>query len=133
MWLSLFAPASEPQHDWVGENYPGVSIGAPNDPGLAATQTLSLRALCELCASCVKNLAGFNCIVPDKSLSENPGARLCRPRPAAASPNISVPWSVLAVLRLVFDTAALLFQTGTNFSRIQMERTRVRCHGVNLT
>ena len=44
-----------------------------------------------------------------QSLSENPGARLCRPRPAAASPKISVPWSVLAVLRLVFDTAALHF------------------------
>jgi len=47
-----------------------------------------------------------------RGMSENPGARLCRPRPAAASPKIAVSWSVSAVLRLVFDTAALHFQAG---------------------
>ena len=45
-----------------------------------------------------------------QSLSENPGARLCRPRPAAASLEFSAVHRVGRVLRLVCDTAALLFR-----------------------
>ena len=48
-----------------------------------------------------------------KSLSENPGARLCRPRPAAANLEFPADFRTCRVLRLVCDTAALLFQTGS--------------------
>jgi len=38
-----------------------------------------------------------------ESLFENSGAWLCRPRPAAASPQESASRGILATLRLVFD------------------------------
>jgi hypothetical protein len=43
------------------------------------------------------------CMDAAQSLFENSGARLCRPRPAAASPQESVSGGILATLRLVFD------------------------------
>ena len=48
-----------------------------------------------------------------ESLSENPGARLCRPRPAAAGLVLSAREEAGRVLRLVCNTAALHFQTGS--------------------
>jgi hypothetical protein len=45
---------------------------------------------------------GLVCIDAAKSLFENSGARLCRPRPAAASPEESVSGGILATLRMVF-------------------------------
>ena len=47
------------------------------------------------------------------SLFENSGPRLCRPRPAAASIEFSASWRARGALRPVFDTAALLSQTGS--------------------
>jgi len=67
-------------------------------------------------AICVQSVfhPWLNCIVPAKSLSENSGVRLCRPRPAAARNEVSARWIHRASLRLVFDTAALLFRQTLN-------------------
>ena len=63
-------------------------------------------------ASCsCKKITTAGMAFATKNLSENPGARLCRPRPAAACLEFSARYRACRVLRLVFDTAALLFQT----------------------
>ena len=51
-------------------------------------------------------------------LYENFGARLCRPRPAAAGREFHRLWICCDVLRLVFNTAALRFQTGTEMNEL---------------
>ena len=48
-----------------------------------------------------------------ESLAENPGARLCRPRPAAANLEYPTGCETGRALRLVCDPAALLFQTAS--------------------
>ncbi len=64
--------------------------------------------------------------MPTQSISHSPSdtlrlsrndaveARLCRPRPTAAGRVLSACGSVFNMLRLVCDTAALLFQTGSH-------------------
>ena len=50
-----------------------------------------------------------------QSLSENSGARLCRPRPAAAASKFRRASETFRVLRLVFDTAALHLLAGSQW------------------
>ena len=59
-------------------------------------------------------------------LSENPGVRLCRPRPAAGN-TFHKRSALRGVLRLVCDTAALLFQTGSESPLKQFTSDLIPC------